>query len=143
MYETLEKNLQYFEMFKDSLSRYDYLIHIALTKAGNEKFLLHNDEYLIHGCQSKLWVKCSFENNRIKIECDSESLIILGFATIIIEVCNNRTAEEIVAFDFDVFKKFETDNGLLSGKSRNGLLGMMNRIKMFADCIINSRNAKF
>ncbi|QTQ13369.1 SufE family protein [Treponema parvum] len=129
MDEAAAKAIKGFHAFEDSFGRYDYLMHIALSKPKEKSVDLHDDRNLIQGCQSKLWVRCGLKNNRLTIEYDSESLIILGFARIIAEVCAGRTTEEIASFDFATFKKIENDNELLSKERRNGLNGMIERIR--------------
>lgn len=127
----------------DAFRRYDYLIHIALSKKSLDGAGLRDEKNIVAGCQSKLWVRCSLVNDGLQIECDSESLLILGFATIIADICTGASPEEAVAFDFSMLDEFDKEGELLPVDRRNGLAGLIERIRTFAEEAMNSRKAKF
>lgn len=143
MRKRADKAMHMIRSLGDAFRIYDYLIHIALSRKSLDAGSLHDNKNIVAGCQSKFWVRCSLVNNGLQIECDSESLIVLGFATIITDVCNGISPEEVVAFDFRVFEEFAKQGELLPMERRNGLSGLIERIRAFAEEAMNSGKAKF
>lgn len=122
--------IQEFAVFDDWLDRYNYLIEL-----GNDLPELdpgyRTDEYLIRGCQSRVWLHAEMEDGKIAFQADSDALIVKGIAALLVRVMNGRTPEEIL--DNDLF--FIDEIGLrqnLSPTRSNGLLAMVKKMRMYA-----------
>lgn len=92
----------------------------------------------VHGCQSHVWLvaKCETsapgEPTRIRFQANSDALIVSGLITILTLMYNGKTAREILDIDpRESFKRLELDKHLSSSR-RNGLGGMVQRIRQFA-----------
>ncbi len=111
----------------DARHRQIMLLSKKLTKLAPEQ---RSQKNLITGCESKAWLNVSktVENTYI-FTADSEAKIIKGLLVIVLAAFNDKTAEQILAFNIeDYFKKL----GLLSHLSpsrSNGLNAIVKKIK--------------
>ncbi|MEX0986066.1 MAG: SufE family protein, partial [Bacteroidales bacterium] len=84
-----------FAMFNDWLDKYDYLIEL-----GNElpdiDPAFKTDEYLINGCQSKVWLNAEFRDGRIWYQADSDAIIVRGIVALLVKALNGQPPEEII-----------------------------------------------
>ena len=66
--------IEEFNFFQDWSEKYQYLIDLGKTLpefAENNKI----DSNLIKGCQSKVWLNSSFNDNMVIFEADSDAII--------------------------------------------------------------------
>lgn len=127
--------IEAFELLEDWESRYDYLIDLGrkLPPMPAEE---HNDDNLVRGCQSLVWVSASAEpaanGTVIKLNADSNSAITKGIVAILYEIYSGEKPRDILSFDVDgLMSKIGLDQHL-SPARRNGLAGMVTRIKTLA-----------
>jgi cysteine desulfuration protein SufE len=88
-------------------------------------------EYLINGCQSKVWLHADLVNGKILFDADSDAVIVKGIVALLVKVLNKRTPEEILENDLH----FIDDIGLrqnLSPTRSNGLLAMVKKMRLYA-----------
>ena len=87
-----------FSAFDDWLDRYDMLIEL-----GNDLPSIntaHRDEqHLIEGCQSRVWVDAELRDGRVYYSADSDAIITKGIIALLIRVLNGRTPQEILDTD--------------------------------------------
>ncbi len=119
-----------FEELTDWMDRYNYLIEL-----GNKLLPLDikykTDEYLIRGCQSKVWLKTDFNNGRISFEADSDALIVKGIVALLLKVFSNQKAVDILKADLYFIDKIGLKENLSPTRS-NGLVAMIKKMKMYA-----------
>ena len=89
------------------------------------------DSNLIKGCQSKVWLNSSFDNNIVVFEADSDAIISKGIISLLIRVFSGHTPEEIISANIDFIDKIGL-NSHLSQTRANGLLSMIKQIKIYA-----------
>lgn len=122
--------IEEFSMFDDWLDRYDYLISLSESLpviAAEHK----TDEYIIEGCQSRVWVDARMEEGKIFYSADSDAIIIKGLLSLLIRAMGGRTPEEVV--DLDLY--FIDAIGLkenLSPTRGNGLLATIKQMRLYA-----------
>ena len=90
-----EEIIEEFAMFDDWLDKYDYLISLSDSLpviAAEHK----TDEYIIEGCQSRVWVDAHLEDGKICYSADSDAIIIKGMLALLIRAMGNRTPQEVV-----------------------------------------------
>lgn len=119
-----------FEMFDDWTSRYEYLIELgrSLPLIGEE---LKNDDHLIKGCQSKVWLSADYRDGLVHFKADSDALIPKGIVSLLVRVMSNETPAEIINSEL----KFIDQIGLkehLSPTRSNGLVSMVKQMKFYA-----------
>jgi len=128
--EVQEEIIEEFEVFDDWMDKYNYLIEIS-----NDLSLidpkLKNNEYIINGCQSKVWLNAEYNNGVIKFTADSDAIITKGIITLLIRVLSNRRPEEIMNADLYFIDKIGLRQNL-SPTRANGLLAMLKQIKLYA-----------
>ena len=117
-------------MFDDWLDKYDYLI--SLSESLPVIALEHKtDEYIIEGCQSRVWVDARVEDGKIFYSADSDAIIIKGLLSLLIRAMAGRTPQEVV--DLDLY--FIDAIGLkenLSPTRGNGLLATIKQMRLYA-----------
>ena len=128
--EIQEGIIEEFSMFDDWLDKYDYLISLSESLpviAPEHK----TDEYIIEGCQSRVWVDAKLEDGKIVYSADSDAIIIKGLLALLIRAMGGRTPQEVV--DTDLY--FIDAIGLkenLSPTRGNGLLATIRQMRLYA-----------
>jgi len=119
-----------FAMFDDWISRYDYLIDLGRTLPVIEQKYKTND-YLIEGCQSKVWLHPEFNGNILSFTADSDAIITRGIVALLVRVLSGRTPDEIIAADLYFIDRIGLRQNLSPTRS-NGLLSMVKQMKLYA-----------
>ena len=129
--ENLQQNLiQDFSFFEDWTQRYEYMIELS---KGLEKMdeQMKNDQNIIKGCQSKVWLHAELNEGKIKFLADSEAIITRGIIAILLSIFNNRTPKEIIESDTNFIEKIGLKEHLSPNRA-NGLYSMIKQIKFYA-----------
>ena len=89
-------------------------------------------EHLIEGCQSRVWLDASLDDEgKVHFRADSDAIIVKGIISLLISVLDGHTPQEILDADLH----FINDIGLgehLSPTRSNGLLAMVKQMRMYA-----------
>lgn len=122
--------IEEFSVFDDWLDKYDYLIGLSETlppiSPGHR-----TGQYLIEGCQSRVWVDARLEDGKVYYAADSDAIITKGIIALLIRVLNGRTPQEIL--DTELY--FIDAIGLsanLSPTRANGLVSMIKQMRLYA-----------
>ena len=119
-----------FAFMEDWTEKYQYLIDLSKNLAPMEpKFKV--EENIIKGCQSKVWLKASFENELINFQADSDAIISKGIVAILLSVLNDRKPNEILNADLSFIDKIGLKEHLSPNRA-NGLSSMLKQIKFYA-----------
>ncbi len=121
-----------FEMFDAWEDRYRFLIDMGRdlpafpTEAKTEA-------NIVTGCQSQVWMIAEGKDDgKIEFTADSDSTIVKGLIAILRSVYSGYTPQEIIQFDVEgLLRNLGLDQHLSMGR-RNGLAGMVTRIKTLA-----------
>jgi cysteine desulfuration protein SufE len=122
--------IEEFSAFDDWLDRYDYLIEL-----GNElpdidpKY--KTDEYLIKGCQSRVWLHAGMKDEKVYFEADSDAIIVRGIVALLVKVLSGRTPDEILENELLFIDEIGLHQNLSPTRS-NGLLAMVKKMKLYA-----------
>lgn len=119
-----------FSVFEDWLDRYNYLIELGNDLPAIDP-AYRTSEYLINGCQSKVWLHADLVDGKIVYNADSDAIIVKGIVALLVKVLSGRTPEEILENDLH----FIDDIGLrqnLSPTRSNGLLAMVKKMRLYA-----------
>ena len=129
--ENIQQNLiEDFSFFEDWTQKYEYMIELSKTldkMDGN----LKNDNNLINGCQSKVWLNAEFKNGKINFQADSEAIITKGIIAILLMVFNNKKPDQIIKSDVSFIEKIGLKEHLSPNRA-NGLYSMIKQIKFYA-----------
>jgi cysteine desulfuration protein SufE len=79
-----------------------------------------------------VWIDAQLEQGRLQLSVDSDAFIVKGLLGVVLAAYNNKTPEEVRAFDIDAY--FEQLDLLrhLSPTRGNGLRAMVARIRQIA-----------
>ena len=89
------------------------------------------DSNLIKGCQSKVWLNSSFNDNMVIFEADSDAIISKGIISLLVKVFSGHKPDEIIEANIDFIEKIGLDSHLSQTRA-NGLLSMIKQIKIYA-----------
>ncbi len=119
-----------FVVFDDWMDRYNYLIELSngLPEIDTK---LKNNEYLIRGCQSKVWLNAEYNDGKIRYTADSDAIITKGIIALLIRVLSNRTPQEIMNTKLEFIDTIGLRQNL-SPTRANGLLSMIKQMKLYA-----------
>ena len=125
-----EEIIDEFSVFDDWLDKYDYLISLSdqLPAIAPEH---RTEQYVIQGCQSRVWVDARLEGGRVYYSADSDAIITKGIISLLIRVLNGRTPQEILSTEL----YFIDAIGLaanLSPTRANGLVAMIKQMRLYA-----------
>ncbi|MEA1886057.1 MAG: SufE family protein [Bacteroidota bacterium] len=128
--EVQNEIIEEFSMFDDWMERYDLLIEEGKDLPAIEEKYKKND-YLIEGCQSRVWLYPEFDDGRIYFKADSDAIITRGIIALLIKVLSGRTPDEIIDTDLYFIDRVGLRQNLSPTRS-NGLLAMLKQMKMYA-----------
>lgn len=119
-----------FSMFDEWLDKYEYLIDLGKRLDGYPEEA-KNDDKLIKGCQSRVWLDYYLKDGKIFFVADSDAVITKGIISLLVELYSGRTPQEINSSDFSIVDRIGLSENL-SPTRANGLLSMICKIKEIA-----------
>ena len=128
--EIQEEIIDEFSMFDDWMQRYEYMIELGKSLPLIDP-AYKTDNYIIKGCQSKVWVHAAMEDGKLNFTADSDAIITKGIIAILIRAFSGQQPRHILDADTD----FIDEIGLkehLSPTRANGLVSMIKQIKLYA-----------
>ena len=131
---TVDELIEEFEDLGDWDDQCDYLIDLGygLPKLPDE---FKTEEHRVHGCQSNVWLVPEVRTGdptTIEFVANSDAIIVNGLIAVLTIMYSGRPAEEILRLDArNVFAKLGLERHL-SSQRRNGLFGMVERIRQIA-----------
>ncbi len=133
--ESAAELIEAFDMFDDWEDRYRFLIDAA-KEMPPLPAEAKTEANRVHGCQSNVWMLASATaeggETRIEFLADSDSVFTRGMVALVRKLYSGQTPRDILSFDIDGFlKQLELDQHLSMGR-RNGLDGMVKRVKTIA-----------
>lgn len=131
---TIDELIETFESLGDWEAQCDYLIDLGLDLPDfppEQK----TEQNKVHGCQSNVWLIADVKRNgqpTVEIQAESDSMIVSGLIAVLLAAYSGRTPQEILATDIKgIFSRLGLDRHL-SPQRRNGLFGMVQRIRDLA-----------
>lgn len=125
-----EEIIEEFSVFDDWLDKYDYLISLSETLPAIDP-AHRTEQYLINGCQSRVWVDARMEEGRIYFGADSDAIITKGIIALLVRVLNGRTPQEILDTELYFIPQIGLEANL-SPTRANGLLAMIKQMRLYA-----------
>jgi len=132
---TIDELLEEFEELLDWEEQCDFLIDLGF-ELPHFPVELKCDENIVRGCQSLVWLVAEHVVGNgvsmVNIQADSDSMIVKGLIAVLLAAYSKKTAQQIL--DTDIESLFERMglNQHLSSTRRNGLHGMVQRVRCFA-----------
>lgn len=125
-----EEIIEEFSMFDEWLDKYDYLIGLSetLPPIAPEH---RTNQYLIEGCQSRVWIDARMEDGRIRFTADSDAIITKGIIALLIRVLDGHTPREVLDTELYFIDAIGLSANLSPTRS-NGLLAMVKQMRLYA-----------
>lgn len=122
--------IEEFSIFEDWMDKYNYLIDLGKElPVIDPKF--KTKDFLIEGCQSRVWLHPEFDGKLISFTADSDAIITRGIVSLLIKILSGRTPEEIINSNLYFIDRIGLRQNLSPTRS-NGLLSMVRQIKLYA-----------
>ena len=128
--ELQDEVIEEFSDFDDWMDKYQLLIDL-----GKEQEPLapeyKNDQNLIDGCQSRVWLQADLVDGKVEFQAESDSLIGKGIIALLIKVVSGHTPDEILENELYFIEAIGLKEHLSPTRS-NGLLAMVKQMRMYA-----------
>ena len=122
--------IEEFDMFTDWMEKYEHIIELGKELdpiAEADKI----DDNLIKGCQSRVWLTASLnDEGKVIFSADSDAIITKGLVALMIRVLSDAKPMEIASADLHFLEAIGL-NVHLSPTRSNGLLSMVKQMKMY------------
>ena len=128
--EVQDKIIDEFSFFDDWMDKYNLLIEMGKDVPPIDPKYKVKD-YLIEGCQSKVWLRPEYDGNVISFTADSDAIITRGIVSLLIKVLSGHTPQEIISAELYFIDKIGLRQNLSPTRS-NGLLSMVRQMKLYA-----------
>lgn len=133
--EIQDSIVEEFSMFDDWMDRYSMLIEIGKDCPMIDA-QYRNDNYLINGCQSRVWLHAKMEDGKVYFSADSDAVITKGIINLLIKVLSGQTPKDIVEADMSFLDEIGLKEHLSPTRS-NGLLSMVKQMMLYAEVFNN------
>jgi len=110
--------------------RYEHLIRLgSVLPAFPDE--LRSSALQVKGCQSQVWLHARLEEGRMRLQADSDALIVKGLVSLLLRVYDDRTPAETLA----TAPEFVDALGMrehLSPTRANGLAALLKQVRLYA-----------
>jgi cysteine desulfuration protein SufE len=134
MFESCQKKQeamkQLFASCQSAESKYKKIIELGKA----QKPLLEEyktEENRVSGCQSRMYLRSTFENGAVFFESDSDAIISAGLALLLVKVYSGESPETILKCPPNYIEELGLSQTLTPGRA-NGLASMYLRMKQDA-----------
>ena len=132
--EKQEKVIEEFSMFDDWMDKYAFLIELGKEMPLiDEKF--KTNQYLISGCQSRVWLHAELQDGKMILTADSDAVITKGIVSLLIQVLSNQAPQDILNAELVFPEKIGLQDHL-SPTRANGLQSMIKQIQLYAQAFV-------
>ncbi|MDD3875330.1 MAG: SufE family protein [Bacteroidales bacterium] len=95
----------------------------------DEKF--KTEQYLISGCQSRVWISAESKSDKVYFQADSDAIITKGIIALLIRVLSGQSPEDIINAPLQFIDAIGLKEHLSPTRS-NGLVSMIKQMKLYA-----------
>ena len=122
--------IEEFSIFDEWLDKYNYLIELS-AELPQIDAAHRTDQYVIKGCQSRVWIDAKLEDGKIYFSADSDAIITKGIIALLIRILSGRTPEEIINMKLYFIDEIGLSENL-SPTRANGLVSMIRQMRLYA-----------
>ncbi|MBL8818807.1 MAG: SufE family protein [Planctomyces sp.] len=142
---TIQELLSEYEELVDWEEQCDYLIDIGRElPVFPEEF--KTDSNIVHGCQSRVWLVAGLDQSHdhefVRLQADSDAMIVRGLIAVLLAAYQNKTPQQVLDTDIEGLFERMGLNRHLSSSRRNGLHGMVERIRRYASEIVGAEGSQ-
>ena len=122
--------IEEFAMFPSWMEKYEYIIELG-KDLNTLPESLKNEDHLIKGCQSRVWISASKNaDGTLHFEGDSDAIITKGMVSLIVRIFEGEKGQDIVDAPMEFLKEIGLMENLSPTRS-NGLAAMIKQIKTY------------
>lgn len=123
--------IEEFSFYTEWMDKYEYIIQLGKDlDIIDEQY--KTDDYLIKGCQSRVWLHATCDaNGKVHFTADSDAIITKGLVALMIHVLSGQPAQDIAEADIYFIDQIGLRSHLSPTRS-NGLLSMLKQMKLYA-----------
>lgn len=122
--------IEEFSEFEEWMDKYENIIDYGKDLKGLEDSE-KNEENLVRGCQSNVWLTAKEEDGKLIFNADSDAIITKGIIGLLLTIYSGHTPQEIATTELYALDKIGLKEHLSPNRA-NGLTSMINKIKMTA-----------
>ena len=89
------------------------------------------EENVVKGCQSKVWLTASINDDKVLFTADSNTAITKGLVSLLIRIFNGQTPDMILEADLYFMRKIGMERFIGTQRS-NGFAAMIKQMKLYA-----------
>jgi cysteine desulfuration protein SufE len=89
------------------------------------------EENVVKGCQSKVWLTASINDDKVFFTADSNTAITKGLVSLLIRIFNGQTPDMILEADLYFMRKIGMERFIGTQRS-NGFAAMIKQMKLYA-----------
>ncbi|MDH5610624.1 MAG: SufE family protein [Cyclobacteriaceae bacterium] len=97
-----------------------------------------NDDHLVKGCQSKVWLHSFLKDGKVHFEADSNTAVTKGLVGLLVRTLSGQEANDILNEDIYFPEKIGM-NRFIGTQRSNGFSAMIKQMKMYA-LALHSKN---
>ncbi len=117
-----------FELFDQWMDKYEYIIDLG-KKLQLIDSNFKDEQHLIPGCQSQVWLHAEMEDGRVNFTADSDAVITKGIIALLLRVLSGQKPEEIATSELYFIDRIGLKEHLSPTRS-NGLVSMVGQLKI-------------
>ncbi len=91
----------------------------------------YQDQNLIKGCQSSVWLTALLEEGKVIYKTDSNTDVTKGLISLLVRILSNQSPQNILDADLYFIEKIGMSNVIGSQRS-NGFANMIKQVKVYA-----------
>lgn len=128
--ENIQKVIDEFLLIESWEERYEYLIFLGRKLPKRSSYLRQNNN-MIFGCQSKVWLHAYIKYNKIYFNADSDSIITRGIAALLLRIYSGQYPYDVIQTTPIFIYKIGFSSFLTANRA-NGMEAMFRTIKKYA-----------
>ena len=127
MEETVARIKEDFDLLGDPNAIIEYILELGQTNDMKLPPELKNDRTKIHGCASDAWMIHECKDGKVHFTVEGSSEMAKGMIPLMLQIFNDRTPDEILAFDPKKLYELGFDK-ILSPTRLQGMEAFLKRI---------------
>ena len=107
-----------------------YIMELGQKIADMPEFEKTEDN-IVKGCQSKVWLAASLEDNKVYFRADSNTAITKGLVSLLLRIFNGQKPDDILKADLYFMNRIGMERFIGTQRS-NGFAAMIKQMKLYA-----------
>lgn len=107
-----------------------YIMELGQKMAPMEEEL-KNEENIVRGCQSKVWLSAALKHDKVYFKADSNTAITKGLVSLLLRIYSGQAPDDILHSELTFMHKIGMERFIGTQRS-NGFAAMIKQIKLYA-----------